>query len=126
MQRLKFNSSASIIVVDVIIKAKTSIAARMVLDTGASFVVISSRLTTALGVTIDPKKNIKTATATKIESTPLILIPEMSLLGKTAKNIKAIVKDLPPQSGVDGLLGLSFLKDFKMTIEFKKGILTLE
>jgi hypothetical protein len=30
-----------------------------------------------------------------------------------------------PRKGVDGLLGLSFLKHFKLTIRFRKGIIDL-
>lgn len=49
----------------------------------------------------------------------------MIVLGKKIKNVEAIVKDLPPEAPADGLLGLSFLKYFKLTIDFKKGFLSL-
>ena len=82
--------------------------------------------TTAIGITIDPSKTIQTTTATTVETVPEIIIPEMSVLGKTVKNVEAIVKDLPPETTVDGLLGLSFLRNFKLSIDFKKGELKLD
>ena len=57
---------------------------------------------------------------------PLIKIEKLSLMGKEIENVKTLCHDLPPTSRVDGLLGLSYLKHFKLTIDFKDGILALE
>ncbi len=126
MQKIIFDPLASVIVLDVRIKAKRVAIARLVLDTGASFVVLRWKLIDAIGLVIDPKKTIRTTTATTTETVPKVIVPEISVLGKKVKNVEAIVKDLPPESHVDGLLGLSFLKHFKISIDFKKGFLSLE
>ncbi len=64
-------------------------------------------------------------TASGVELAPIIELKSMSVLGKKAFSIKAIVHDLPPKSYVDGLLGLSFLKNFELRINFRKGELEL-
>jgi hypothetical protein len=46
-------------------------------------------------------------------------------LGKRSPIWKFYPTTYPPESGVDGLLGLSFLKHFKLTIRFRKGIIDL-
>lgn len=46
-------------------------------------------------------------------------------MGLTVKNVMSLVKDLPAEAGVDGLLGLSFIKHFRVRIDFKKGILEI-
>ena len=127
MPNLKFDSGRPIIVVEVKISGKNLTAtAQLVFDTGASLVILPWKITNALGIKIDPNNTIQTATASNIETVPVVIIPEMSVLGQKIKNVKAIVKDLPEGSGVDGLLGLSFIKNFNVKIDFKKGILTLE
>ncbi len=125
MPTLKFNPEDYIIVVNSKISAKHNAIARLVLDTGASFVVLPWKLALGIGISIDPNKTIQTTTATAVETVPKIVIPEMSVLGKKAKNVEAIIKDLPTDSPVDGLLGLSFLKNFNLKINFKKGQLSL-
>ena len=45
---------------------------------------------------------------------------KISALGKEAKNVECVVHDLPEASRIDGLLGLSFLKRFKICIDFRK------
>jgi len=123
--KMRFDPS-SLIILDVTVKARRFAVSKLVLDTGASYVVISWRLATAVGINIDPNKTLQTTTASSIETVPAITIPEMAVFGKTVKNVHAVVKDLPPGIPVDGLLGLSFLKNFKITIDFKKGLLSLE
>lgn len=65
-------------------------------------------------------------TASGVEKAPLIALKSLNVLGMTAHNIKTIVHDLPEKSYVDGLLGLSFLKRFKLSLDFRNGILELE
>lgn len=123
--RTRFNPG-SLIVLDVIVKARRFAVSKLVLDTGATYVVVSWRLVSAIGINIDQNKTLQTTTASSIETVPKITIPEIVVFGKSVKNVNGIVKDLPPGLPVDGLLGLSFLRHFKLTIDFKKGLLSLQ
>lgn len=127
MPSLKFNPDQSVIVLEAKISGRSlATTARLVFDTGASLVILPWKITTALGIKIDPTQTIQTTTASSIESAPAITIPKISVLGEEIKNVKAIVKDLPEGSGVDGLLGLSYIKNFNVEINFKTGVLTLK
>lgn len=126
MPTLKFDPRAPIIVVDAEVTGRISTVTKLILDTGASLVVLPWKLVIGIGIPIDPEKTIQTTTATTIETVPKVIIPEIKVLGKSVKNVEAIIKDLPSESSVDGLLGLSFLKYFHLKINFKKGELFLD
>ncbi len=99
----------------------------MALDTGATYVMIPWEIAEILGHKPHlSKKRIDMTTASGVEKVPLITLKLVSVLGKKAANVPAVVHDLPPRSCVDGLLGLSFLKHFKTCQDFKKGILTID
>ena len=125
MSQLKFNPSSPSIIVTADIKANYPTDAKLILDTGASYVTLPRNLVTGIGIPIDTKNTVQLTSASTVETTSKILIPEIKVLGKKVKNVEAIIKDLPPQTPADGLLGLSFLRHFKLTIDFKKGILEL-
>jgi len=124
--QMQFEPSSSVVIVDAEIRAAHSAITKLAVDTGSSYVVIPWRLINALGIKIDPKRVLQITTATTVETVPKITIPEVKVIGKSVKDVEAIVKDLPPESHVDGLLGLSFLRHFRLTIDFKKGLLSLE
>jgi clan AA aspartic protease (TIGR02281 family) len=124
--QMQFDPTSSVVVVDAEVKALRSTITTLAVDTGSSYVVISWKLINALGIKINPKRILQITTATTVETVPQVTIPEVKVIGKSVRNVEGIVKDLPSESHVDGLLGLSFLKNFKITIDFKKGLLSLE
>jgi len=126
MSILKFNPRASLIILDTYLEGKIRLHVKFVLDTGASFVVLPWWITTGLGLKVDPKHLVSTSTASSVENVPLTVIPKVIVLDKTVDNVLCIIKDLPPEAGVDGLLGLSFLRNFYLSLDFKRGILQLE
>lgn len=125
MPVIRFNPQSEAVILDIVLEGKIILHARLVLDTGASLVVLPWRIATGLGLKIDPNNLIQTTTATTVESAPLSTIPKVTVLEKSVKNVACLIKDLPPESGVDGLLGLSFLRNFKLSLDFKKGVLQL-
>ena len=108
-------------------KGNMVIRSKMALDTGATYLMVSWEMAEVLGYEPElSKERIDMTTASGVEKVPLITLKSVSVLGKRARNVKAIVHDLPPRSYVDGLLGLSFLKNFKVCLDFRKGILEIE
>lgn len=126
MSLLKFNPQLSSIILDTYLEGKIKLHVKFVLDTGASYVVLPWWIAGGLGLAIDPKNLVSTTTASSVENVPYTTIPKVTVLDKTVKNVPCIIKDLPQESGVDGLLGLSFLRNFYLSLDFTKGILRLE
>lgn len=125
MATLKFDPKTYGIILEAKIKSRFAEIAHLVLDTGSSYVMIPWKLALATNLKISQEKTVRLTSASTLETIPQVIIPEMTVLGKRIKNVEAIVKDLPPEAPADGLLGLSFLKHFKLTIDFKKGLLEL-
>ncbi|MCL0066073.1 retroviral-like aspartic protease family protein [Dehalococcoidia bacterium] len=99
----------------------------MALDTGATYTMIPWEIAEILGYNPGAsKERIPLITASGVERAPLITLKSISVLGKGADNVQVVVHNLPEKSYVDGLLGLSFLKRFKLSLDFRAGILELE
>jgi hypothetical protein len=49
----------------------------------------------------------------------------MTALGLHQLGIRVLAFDLPQATGVDGLLGLDFLRDNVLTIDFRAGVISL-
>lgn len=99
----------------------------MALDTGATYTMIPWEVAEVLGYTPElSKERIEMVTASGVERAPLLTIRTIRFLNKKTENVKVVVHDLPPKSYVDGLLGLSFLRNFNITIDFRKGYVEIQ
>jgi len=98
----------------------------MALDTGATYTMIPWEVAEVLGY--EPavsKDRVSMVTASGVERAPLINLKSISVLGKGVDNVQTIVHNLPEKSYVDGLLGLSFLRRFKVCLDFQEGVLEI-
>src|SRR3990170_4538158 len=97
-----------------------------ILDTGATFTSVSRQAASRLGIT-SRGGSVNLATASGIIQAPLALLDEVDVAGATARNIPTVIHDLPnvPPSIV-GLLGLSFLERFRVSLDLSSGVLVLE
>jgi clan AA aspartic protease (TIGR02281 family) len=96
-----------------------------VVDTGASMVTIPRSTAQKLGLTSNRssvRRQVHTAGGT-IEAEAVVL-PSIELDGWQLDNVEALVLDLPNQPGV-GLLGLNYLRRFRMDLNSERGTLTL-
>lgn len=105
---------------------------RAVLDMGSDYSIIPVQDALQLGnidfFNPDPEPSELTQAVTNaciIEGYEIVL-EEVSIADAVAKNVKALAYDIPKLAGVEAILGLSFLKNFKTTIDYGKGYLTIE
>ena len=100
---------------------------RMALDTGATHVMIPAPFMELLNIKSDQiKEKGELVSATGVEPVSIVVIEKISALRNEARNVEVMVHDLPSKSYVDGLLGLNFLKNFNVHLNFKEGILFFE
>ena len=121
-----FDPRAGIILVTATLYGRVELKVQLVFDTGATYCMLPVAVVKKLGIPISKKRTTQTTTASKVETSPLVDIPVIEVLGQRVENVTALVRDLPPLAGVDGLLGLSFLKHFKVMIDFEEGELSLD
>lgn len=120
-----FEKHGQVVVIEAMLNNKTS--AKFVVDTGASYTMISSA--TARELTIHPIQNQRTMpfqTANGVIQAPLTSLESVTVGGLEIKNLTAAIHDVIPDSKVAGLLGLNFLSNFRLDIDTQKGMLHLE
>ncbi len=130
MPRVVFDPSVSSIVVDLLLEAadgRSSLVIPVVLDTGASLTILGTDIMARLGY--DPAnpelERQRIVTGSGIEYAPRTTVRSATAIGQKVANLDVLCHDLPSESGVDGLLGLNFFRQFKLTIRFCKGIVDL-
>jgi len=115
----------------VFVRVKVSCADREVflnlaLDTGASGTIVSAKKLQEVGYDLDkPEDEVYITTGSGLIFVPKITIEKLMTLGKEKTNFQIIAHDFPPTSSVDGVLGLDFLRENVLTIDFVKGEIEL-
>ena len=99
----------------------------LALDTGASATIISARKLSEIGCDLTkPEDEIYITTGSGLIFVPKLSVEKLTALGKTKSNLVVIAHDLPPTASVDGVLGLDFLRENVLTIDFVQGEIELE
>lgn len=96
------------------------------LDTGASVTLLTPQILRHIG--LDPNVIGRPGfitTASRIEQVTLLTVPRLDALGQSLTNLDVNCKNLPASLQIDGLLGLNFLRHFKLYINFFKGVLVI-
>ena len=123
---VNFSGSRNEVIVYATLNGK--VGAALVVDTGASMVVISQRIADKLGIdtkTIKRKITVKLADGSMAEATPIVL-DSVKVGNSKVTNVFAAVTQRPVAPGIDGLLGMTFLNNFSIKIDTNSNKLVLE
>ncbi len=90
-----------------------------IVDTGATYTSISSEMARQLKGQLRTIGHVRITTANGQIEVPKVLIKEVNINGLVARNVEATIIDLHKGGKFDGLLGLSFIRNFQLTIDPK-------
>jgi clan AA aspartic protease (TIGR02281 family) len=96
-----------------------------IVDTGASMTTIPYSTVADLGLTItvrNPRRTVYTAGG--VTYAPEVILDSITVEGFEINNVRALVLDLPNQPNT-GLLGMNYLRRFRMDLNTDEGILLL-
>lgn len=123
----RFDPRAGLVVVRAILSGPAGEAiAHLAIDTGATETMISNAALVSLGY--DPALSIErrqVTTASTVEFMPRIAVTRLRAIGAEIANFKVLAHTLPTSASVDGVLGLDFLRDRRLIIDFRKGEIDL-
>ncbi len=119
------SSSATIISMDrhgahyiVTVTLDKAVEARLLLDTGASLTVIKPDIVQATVDNLTSNSQLQTFnTANGSRQAPVLVLDSLSISDKTVYDISIGVFDLGTTPGIDGLLGMNFLKHFRFFVD---------
>lgn len=100
--------------------------ARLAFDTGATMTMIGQGILEALGYDIESSEEISIITGSRVERVRELVVHEIRAIDRAVKNLSVICHDLPEESGLDGLLGLNFLRQFDTEINYSNNTLILK
>jgi len=96
-------------------------------DTGATYCVLTKATADRLGLASSPVSTIvKIRTASGTIEAPLITVDLIQVGGAEARSVDTVIHDVPEfPPVVGGILGLSFLNQFKVEIDPEEGVMLL-
>jgi clan AA aspartic protease (TIGR02281 family) len=98
-----------------------------ILDTGATYTMISTPMAKKLGIDLEQQlPTIPIQTAGGIINVPLVVLGSIDVGEVQVTDLTAAVHDIFPDPSITGVLGLNFLNHFRMDIDTNMGVLLLE
>lgn len=122
-----FNAAGGLVVVNAEVVGPTGAAViRLALDTGATATVVSGAILVAVGYdpALSPTR-LQVTTGSGIEYVPVVAVTRLQALGQDRNGLSVLAHTLPPSAGVDGVLGLDFLRGQRLVIDFRAGQIEL-
>lgn len=101
------------------------IAMQFVIDTGATYVAIPPAIAKRARLNTGSAQRVTLQTANGRIRVPLITVSNIEADGVREQNIPATIQKLSPDEKT-GLLGMSFLSNFRMTIDRNRRLILLE
>jgi clan AA aspartic protease (TIGR02281 family) len=97
----------------------------MLIDTGASYCVLTRLTARTLGIRPDSRRTIPVATANGQVDADLVEIDALQIRDARLASVDAVVMDAvePP---LIGIIGLNFLTEFRFSVDLAQGTLRLE
>ncbi|MFA0757762.1 MAG: hypothetical protein PVTTEEND_000863 [Candidatus Fervidibacter sp.] len=127
--RVPFLATAPLLVVQCVLwRGSRYIVLRMAVDSGASLVMIKPDILVGLGydLTVARPMTIYGIHAQALTA-PQVTLERFGVIGAEEANVDCLALSLPPQVGLDGLVGLSYLHRFSVvTFNFSDNSLTLQ
>lgn len=127
-EQVPLNSVGQGITVDAVLNHKTRVS--LLLDTGASTVLISRRVAEELGFDIAkmrPNMKVQVADGRTIKAVMVVLENVRVKDAEASSVAAAVLLDAVPLAGTqDGLLGMSFLNRFNFKVDYRYSKLVLE
>lgn len=100
---------------------------RLALDTGASATLLNPLVLAALGYDLrTPLRQTQMTTGSGVSTVAWHVVSQFEALGQSRTDFAVIAHSLPPSAGVDGLLGLDFMRGLELTVDFRNGSVTLQ
>jgi clan AA aspartic protease (TIGR02281 family) len=98
----------------------------VILDTGAVYTVIAWDV--AMDIGYDPaisRRRTPIVTANGVIEAPLITVERIRWGELEVEAVDVVCHDIPELAGIEGLLGISFLRHFRTLIDYTTGVLEI-
>jgi len=104
-----------------------SVVLRVAVDTGATRTVLNVAVLVAIGYdpALSPDR-VQVTTGSGIEFAPRVFLEKMVALAQQRTEFTVLAHTLPPSAGVDGLLGLDFMRGQRLTVDLRSGHVALD
>ena len=122
-----FDPQGELIVVEAKLEGPSGqvVIVKLALDTASTGTLIRVDAVVAAGHDlVNATSLIRLMTAGGVQSAPRLTVTTLSALGKSRSNFSIVAHTLPGGPGIDGLLGLDFLRGGILTIDFNVGLIT--
>lgn len=98
----------------------------MIVDTGSSLTTITPQMAQLIGFDLEsPLKEQVVHTWAGTISSPVFVVPRVRVFGQEVHDLEVACGELPPKLGLDGVLGLNFLRHFDLYINFREEYIEL-
>ena len=126
MSKTPFNPDAAILPFECGIEFKSRHIFILALDTGSSYTLISEAAAIQVGFDLEQvTETVSFGDASQHHIAPKVTLKSFSLADAKIDNLDVLIYTLPEEHGIDGVIGLNFLRYFNIGLDFKQGILTL-
>lgn len=99
----------------------------MALDTGATKTLIDRDVLASIGYEPDEgSESISVITASGNVDVPIVSVAHLDALEQSKENFPVVAHSLPANAGIEGLLGVDFLRGLRVTIDFREGLISID